>query len=713
MRERFTLKTKEGSWHLFALFMALIVIFSACASVIQTGGYRYTVKTVKIDVRGATLSFDQYQPRNIDSDSKVPAIILFHGGSESLAATSLVAWELAKRGFVVLNVSMYSCGESGQPAITDDGTREENYFRGGAQGMYDALNYVRNISYVDQSRVGLWAHSAGTLGCAAAIYLDGAYLTLNDRMLNVLHDEFGIEITEEQLTQNADEIAASALSTEDFEKYNYMKSEQEEKVSTYIKASRMSPGSGFGKTITVAGLEVQRDPQVNALTGSGTHEDDGYYYMGETDQYKGIFHTGGNTVERNGWYSVPDVSMNPDATSTYIGPMFDTTVVNSPELAAAVEDGTARVMFSPETFHNGMLWDDAAISKTVEFFVQSMHYNNGELGASESSPIDSRKVASSYWTLLFTTLSLLSGIGMLVSLIGILRRTELFESCVMDTYEPSIIVKSKNFVIAAVFATIASFYGVWQSSDADLSFKISNATATRWLPWEPGQVRTFTMIICTAVVGLILFLILGFITRNNKDGSVAGLKDVNLAYGWKNFFKSIFLGIILFTAFYVCAAFIKGAFGTRFMFADHSFEMMPTYGFMRTFKYMILMLPFTLIISTLNNLWSLKGVSDRVDTIINVVVTSFGAELCVFIALILTFSSPNHGVVFNLHTILPVIVLAPVMNYIYRKMYKLTGSVWVGAVIVAMLLAWRQAGYVSHQFIYWGPDTIKAFWGFY
>ena len=256
MRERFTLKTKEGSWHLFALFMALIVIFSACASVIQTGGYRYTVKTVKIDVRGATLSFDQYQPRNIDSDSKVPAIILFHGGSESLAATSLVAWELAKRGFVVLNVSMYSCGESGQPAITDDGTREENYFRGGAQGMYDALNYVRNISYVDQSRVGLWAHSAGTLGCAAAIYLDGAYLTLNDRMLNVLHDEFGIEITEEQLTQNADEIAASALSTEDFEKYNYMKSEQEEKVSTYIKASRMSPGSGFGKTITVAGLEV-------------------------------------------------------------------------------------------------------------------------------------------------------------------------------------------------------------------------------------------------------------------------------------------------------------------------------------------------------------------------------------------------------------------------------------------------------------------------
>lgn len=713
MKDKFTLKTSEGSWRLLALFLALIVLFSACANAIQTGGYRYNVETVKLDVRGATLSFDQYQPRNINSDASVPAVILFHGGSESLPAASLVAWELAKRGFVVLNVSMYSCGESGQPAITDDGTREENYFRGGAQGMYDALKYVRNISYVDQSRVGLWAHSAGTLGCAAAIYLDGAYLTLNDRMLNILHDHFGLEITEEQLTQDADEIAAAALGADDMAVYRFMKSEQEEKVSTYIKASRMSPGSGFGKKVTVAGLEVQRDPQVNALTGVGTHEDNGYYYMGETDQYKGIFHTGGATVERNGWYEIPDVSVDPDATSTYIGPMFDTTVVNSPALAAAVEKGTARVMFSPETFHNGMLWDDAAISKTVEFFVQSMHYNNGELGAAGSAPIDSRNVSSSYWTLAFTTLALLSAIGMLVALVAILLRTKLFESCAMETYTPTIAPKSKNFLIAAIFSTIAAFYGVWQSSDADLSFKLSNATATKWLPWEPGQVRTFVMIICTAVVGLLLFLLLSAITRKSQDGSVAGLKDVHLAYGWKNFFKSLFIGAILFTAFYVCAAFIKGAFSTRFMFADHSFEMMPAYGFMRVVKYTLLMLPFTLVISTLNNLWSLKGVSDRADTVINVAVTSFGAELCVFLAMILTFSSPNHGVVFNLHTILPVIMLAPIMNYLYRKLYKLTGSVWVGAVVVAVLLAWRQAGYVSHQFIYWGPDPIKAFWGFY
>ena len=280
-------------------------------------------------------------------------------------------------------------------------------------------------------------------------------------------------------------------------------------------------------------------------------------------------------------------------------------------------------------------------------------------------------------------------------------------------YEARITTKDTSFYLAALFSFISAFFGVYMSSDADLSFKLSNATATKWLPWEPGQVRTFVMIICTAAAGLILFLLLKLVTRGKKGGSVAGVKDVHLAYGWKNVGKTVLIGVILFTVFYVFAAFIKGAFSARFMSADNSFEMMHAYGFMRMVKYTLILLPFCLIISVLNNLWSLKNVSDSVDTLINVIVTSFGAELVVLIALILTFSTPGHGAVFNVHTLLSVIVLAPVMNYIYRKFYKLTGSVWAGALVVAIILGWRLSSYISHQFIYWGPDPIKAFWGIY
>ena len=36
-----------------------------------------------------------------------------------------------------------------------------------------------------------------------------------------------------------------------------------------------------------------------------------------------------------------------------------------------------------------------------------------------------------------------------------------------------------------------------------------------------------------------------------------------------------------------------------------------------------------------------------------------------------------------------------------------------GALVVAIILGWRLSSYISHQFIYWGPDPIKAFWGIY
>ncbi len=72
-----------------------------------------------------------------------------------------------------------------------------------------------------------------------------------------------------------------------------------------------------------------------------------------------------------------------------------------------------------------------------------------------------------------------------------------------------------------MFAFIAAFLGVWFNSMADLSFSLSNATTTKWLPWEPGQMRTFMMIIGTAIPGLILFLLLWFITRKKKSETLA------------------------------------------------------------------------------------------------------------------------------------------------------------------------------------------------
>lgn len=710
--KKFSLKTVGGSWRLLASFLAIVLLCSAVSQLIITQGYKIQVSTVNYEVRGAQLNFELYKPTDASSAKKLPCIILSHGGSESLAANSLNAWEFAKRGFVVLNVSMYSCGLSGQPAINDGGTSEKNYFRGGTQGMYDALQYARSIAYVDPSRIAFWGHSAGYICETSALLQDGEFLTLNDRLLNVLHDEFNVEITKEQLMKSADSIAAAKLKADQLAVYNFRKAEVQKIVDGYVKGARVIEMFAEAK-MKVAGLEVIRNPQINFMVSVGSHEDKGTYYNGKTDKYKAIFHTGAVDVERNTWYSVPDSTMDPAATSTVIGAFYKTRVDGSKELKDAIEKGNARIFLNPETFHNGMLWDGRAISTTVEFYTQVLGYNNGDLGENAKSAIDSRNLASSYVALGFTTVAFLSMIAALVALTSVLLKSSFFAGTVKALYTPKLATTDTGFIIAAVFSFIASFLGVWFNSMADLSFSLSNATSTKWLPWEPGQMRTFMMVIGTAIPGLVLFLILGLIARIRKSDDLADLSDVHVGCGWKTFGKTCLLAAILFSAFYIAAAVIKELLNARFLVADGTFEMMRPYGFMRTLKYAVILLPFTLIISALNNMWALKNVTDTQDTIINVIVTSLGAEALILISILVTYSTPQTAVLFNLHTLLPIIIYAPVLSYLYRKMYKLTGSVWLGAMMVALILGWRLSSYISHQFTYWGPNELSAFWGIY
>ena len=101
----FTFTTTSGSLRLLALFVALIIVFSLLAQVITTSCYKINISDVVLNVRGADLHMEVYYPVNADNNSNLPCILLTHGGSEPLSADSMMAWEMARRGFVVLNIS--------------------------------------------------------------------------------------------------------------------------------------------------------------------------------------------------------------------------------------------------------------------------------------------------------------------------------------------------------------------------------------------------------------------------------------------------------------------------------------------------------------------------------------------------------------------------------------------------------------------------------
>ena len=242
---------------------------------------------------------------------------------------------------------------------------------------------------------------------------------------------------------------------------------------------------------------------------------------------------------------------------------------------------------------------------------------------------------------------------------------------------------------------------------------------SKFLPTEPGQFRLIFQIIATAGVGLLLFGILGFVTRKKNDDTIPRFKDLNVGIGFKRVMRTVLLAVILFAAAYVSAAAIKGMACMRFMSIDVSLELMRPYAFVRMLKYAIMLLPFTLLISILNNLTVVDGVSDSKDVLISVLMHTIGAYVFVVVAYLIVFGpgtptqmgsiQANMGI----QTILPLLTMVPVCNYLYRRLFKVSGSAWLGAVFVALFLAWRLAAFTSHRFMFWGYDSvISRFFGF-
>ncbi len=740
----FSFKTTSGSLRFLALFVALIIVFSLLAQVITTSCYKINISDVVINVRGADLHMELYYPADADNNSNLPCILLTHGGSEPLSADSMMAWEMARRGFVVLNISAYGAGLSDQPQIVEDGTTGMDgarWNRGATMGMWDAYQYALSMDIVDPTRICCWAHSTGRHLFTKVVTYYGQNLTLNDRLINVLYNDFGIEFTEEEITQDADQFAKERLDDVQYGQYLEKRAEQEQIVNTYFKAARLTERA-YGVKTTVAGYTVVRDPQMNLIVGLGTHEQSsvsdvvpeeniasriiltnlfkqgfsrqvaGSLQLGATAQYKGIFHVT-DEVARNNWYDIADYIHDPDAESTKLGEAWEIDAGSNEALQQAIDNDTARFFLSPVTMHNGNLWSSRAISLYLEFYTQVCGYNNGELSDPNTKPIDTKDCSVGYAALACTSLSFFALIGALCSLIALLVNTNLFKSCKRELPEARMALKGKNFVFYVIATTLAGFAGAWGAQMSDESFTLSNASMSKWLPWEPGQVRSFQMLFLTMFVGALLYLILGLISRKSKTRCLSTFKELNLGFGVKNIFKTLFIAVLLFAASYAAANFINTFFDSRFMLMDGSYDLMKNYSFGRMARYFILIIPATLVISTLNNMVRFKGVSDSADTALNVLFTSLGMIILMLISFGYTYWNAGNPDIFHIQCTLSIIGLVPVCNYIYRKFYKLTGSVWLGAFFVAILIAWRCAGYISHQFMWYGSDEVAAFWGIY
>ena len=150
-------------WLLGALGAVLILAGSYLAARIQTSdGVR--VEDIRFaGTGGIQMSALLYIPPNATDKTPAPGILAVHGLINSREMQDGFAIEFARRGYVVLALDMTGHGYSAPPAFANK------------WGGPDGLKYLRSLSFVDKSNIGLEGHSLGGAAVlsAALAYPDG------------------------------------------------------------------------------------------------------------------------------------------------------------------------------------------------------------------------------------------------------------------------------------------------------------------------------------------------------------------------------------------------------------------------------------------------------------------------------------------------------------------------------------------------------------
>lgn len=156
---------RNGFWLVVSL--VLCVVSAIGASLVQTAAGAVTVKDMRWETAsGRAMSALLFTPAGATADSPAPAVVVSHGWWNNREMQNANYVELARRGYVVVSIDMYGHGNSDplpSPELAVGGT-----------GMYDTVQLVADLPYVDRERIGVSGHSNGARAANWSVQLDNA-----------------------------------------------------------------------------------------------------------------------------------------------------------------------------------------------------------------------------------------------------------------------------------------------------------------------------------------------------------------------------------------------------------------------------------------------------------------------------------------------------------------------------------------------------------
>ncbi len=704
------IRTRKGAARMLGIFLILVLLFTCVAALLAHSGTRVVITEITTDVRGATLNGELYTPRGVKTGDNLPAVIVAHGGSCTYGVVSGISQELARRGFVVFNVSAYGSGKSENPITDDSGSAPGNF--ASARGIYDAMVFVQSLEYVDASRIGLTGHSMGGVRTSAAGAMDGSWYTLNDLLINVLYEHFDIQFTEEEIYEDADELAAKYLNDDQMAYYEYLKAETEE----YYRlrpAAVLTLGIGSNastvqtRTVNVGGYEVERLLNVNSgvLTGKYDELVAGRSYSIDTTKYRNAegaaLDIGTNYFMLNGpaevgmVYRVDPTKQDPAAT---VGMLTDLSVLNDPALKETIDNRQLRFFYLSNETHSQNFLSNETTGIVCRFFEQTLGYNNGNLGDPAAAPIDYDNIIW-LWREIFNFLAMCFMWAALIPLAGLLLTSRSFEGLAAEPAEPRIDKKNKSFWIISAVLAITSLVAVLYMGGWGDSIKSHTLVKGSWFfPYDGTPAKIFGWMIIVGIVSALAIVINCLVNKEAKFADY--VSDYGINIGWKKWLKTLLLSFAMFALTYVLTGFLYMTMNMDFRLWMVGFHVVDARQLFAILRYFIPLTVLFAISGVLINSGRMKDMSEAKNVTLNLFFAFIGLfVLAVIIYTIAVVKNVNAPSSFFL-SCFGLVLMVVVNGYLNRKLYLVSGSIWLGAFVNAWLVAWLWCSLCDSSFLY-------------
>lgn len=160
--------TSRTAWLVLAVSLVLMLAGSLLAGYIQSGAVNSTVHSVTFyGSYSATYSAYLWVPNGVDQNHKAPAILAAHGFNNSKEYMANSALELARRGYVVLDMDWDDHGGSDASTVGPFKVPSAN-----GLGTLDGLKYLQSLPMVDDNNIGMLGMSMGGLAIDSAAFAD-------------------------------------------------------------------------------------------------------------------------------------------------------------------------------------------------------------------------------------------------------------------------------------------------------------------------------------------------------------------------------------------------------------------------------------------------------------------------------------------------------------------------------------------------------------